>query len=107
MPRGGKRPGAGRPKGATREAKAAKAITITQQNLGADNPLLVALNGLGDEYGALDFLKVAYRCKGAPLEARFVAAAKAVPFETAKPTANRGQGATGVTFNFIRHAKPT
>ena len=106
MPRGGRRAGAGRPKGSTREAKAAKSIVVTQQNLGATDPLLIALEALGDDYNSLDFLKTTYRCKEAPLDARFVAATKAVHFEVAKPTANKGQGPVGVVFNFIRHAKP-
>lgn len=105
MPRGGKRAGAGRPKGTTKEALAGKQLVITQQNLGADDPLLQALNGLGDDYGALDLLKVTYRCKGAPLDVRFVAATKAVQFEVAKPTTVKGQGPTAISFNFGRHAK--
>lgn len=105
MARGGKREGAGRPKGSTREKKAVTQLVVTQQNLGADDPLLKALEGLGDDYDALDFLRKAYRCKEAPLDVRFVAAKEAVKFERAKPTANKAAGATGVTFNFIRNAK--
>lgn len=102
MPRGGKRPGAGRPKGTTKEGGAAKSLVVTQQMLGSEDPLLRALNALGDEFNALDFLKASYKCKEAPLDVRFVAATKAVQFEVAKPTANKAQGAGGIVFNFAR-----
>lgn len=105
MARGGKREGAGRPKGSTREKKAVTQLVVTQQTLGADDPLLKALEGLGDDYDALDFLRKAYRCKEAPLDVRFVAAKEAVKFERAKPSANKGSAPASMVFNFGRHAK--
>lgn len=105
MARGGKREGAGRPKGSTREKKAVTQLVVTQQTLGADDPLLKALEALGDDYDALDFLRKAYRCKEAPLDVRFVAAKEAVKFERAKPSANKGSAPSSMVFNFGRHAK--
>lgn len=98
MPRGGKRPGAGRP----RTIAAGKALVETQQTLGSDDPLLKALEALGDNFNSLDLLQAAYRCRSAPLDVRFVAATKAVAFEVAKPTALKAQGSGGIVFNFSR-----
>lgn len=102
MPRGGKRPGAGRPKGSTRERKAGKQL-VTQASLPEGNPILDALNALGGEFGAKEFLQAIYRSKAVPLDARFTAAAKVMPFEVAKPRANAQASAGGITFTFKRH----
>lgn len=117
MPRGGKRPGAGRPKGSTRVRKAAVQL-VTQASLvevaaeaetagkvdkaAEATAMLSALENLGDEFDAKTFMQAIYRNKHAPLDARFTAAAKVMPFETAKPRVAGGQAAGGISFRFGR-----
>jgi hypothetical protein len=67
MARGGKREGAGRPKGSRDKA-----------DLPA--PYLPVINGLT----SLEFMQAVYQSPDAPFEARFEAAKAALPFEHAK-----------------------
>ncbi len=101
MPRGGKRLGAGRPKGSTKEAKAGKLLR-KQDELPDGDFLRAELEKLGDDFDAKKLLQALYRSKTAPLDVRFTAAAKVMPFETAKPRSNQ-QSAGGVSFTFKRH----
>lgn len=98
MPRGGKREGAGRkPK--------AKILLVPAAS--GPGPLSRAAATLGEDYTALDLLRAIYRNPEAPDDVRFMAAVKAAPFETAKPTANKSAGPQSFTFHFGRaHAKP-
>lgn len=120
MPRGGRRPGAGRPKGTTKVRKAADQL-VTQATLvrvaagvevdEADAiaaksaeaaAMLAALEKLGDEFDAKTFMQAIYKNKHAPLDARFTAAAKVMPFETPKPRINGSASAGGISFRFGR-----
>jgi hypothetical protein len=67
MPRGGKRPGAGRPKG-------------SKDRSSLPAPYLPVINGLT----SLEFMQAVYQSPDAPLGARMEAAKAALPFEYAK-----------------------
>lgn len=104
MPRGGKRPGAGRPKGKKNDATVAKALVVAT---GAGPGLVArAAAKLGSDFTAVELLRAIYRSEDAPDDIRFMAAVKAAPFETAKPTANKAAGPQSFKFSFGRHDKP-
>lgn len=106
MPRGGKREGAGRPKGKQNDATVVKqSLTPVQQT---DLAALVAsiVATLPPGYTSLDLVRAIYRHDQMPLDARMMAAIKALPFEHAKPRQQKGQGPQSISFNFGRYAKP-
>lgn len=96
MPRGGSRPGAGRK---AKEKKAAEQIA-TQASLPEGDLLRQEIERLGDGFDAKQLMQALYRSKVAPLDVRFTAAAKVLPFETAKPRVNGSAGAGGISFRF-------
>ena len=96
--KGGKRPGAGRPKGGKGKRTKAleQALVLAQQ---------ATLTG---EYTSLTLLQAVYRDDRLPLELRVEAAFKAAPYEHAKlATVNLGAQAGSITFNFGRHGDTT
>lgn len=104
MPRGGKRPNGGRPKGSKNKATIAKEILMRTAITGVD-PVAQAARTLGGDYDAKDLLRAIYTDDTLPGDIRFAAAVKAMPFERAKPTANKGNAPASMVFNFGRHAK--
>lgn len=101
MPRGGRRAGAGRPKQRKNDATIAKGVVTA----GGVDLIEQAAQSLGPDYTAVELLRAIYRNAALPGDVRFMAAVKAAPFETAKPTANKGAGATMINFSFGRHGK--
>jgi hypothetical protein len=68
---------------------AAKALAPS--DAGSVSPdLLAAIEALPSDHDAHDFFKAVYRAKGAPLDARFAAAAKALAVEKPKPVGKDG-----------------
>ena len=101
MPRGGARAGAGRKKGSTKEVIAGRQLK-TQATLPDGDVLREELEKLGDDFDAKKLMQALYKSKTAPLDVRFTAAAKVLPFEAAKPRANL-QAATGVSITLKRY----
>lgn len=102
MPRGGRREGAGRPKGKKNDATIAKGIVTTVDGV---DLIEMAAQGLAPDYKAVDLLRAIYRNSAMPGDVRLMAAVKAAPFETAKPVINKGAGVKAINFSFGRHAK--
>ena len=103
MPRGGSRPGAGRPK----KPGSLPGVNVAAKSVALPpDELIAAIEALGSGFTSLDLLQLVYRHPSAPLDARFMAAVKALPFEHARiQTPKLGDGAGGVQFNFIRHER--
>lgn len=102
MPRGGARPGAGRPKGSKSASQSARALTpVKDIDADASEAVAAVLRQMGSKLTAKAFLQAVYQCPEAPLDARFIAARSALPFEEPKPApVSRGNGTGAITFRF-------
>lgn len=99
MPRGGRRPGAGR------KPKPLNGDSIAQvvQQIPNDAAVDAALAKLPPTVEALELMRQVYRSPDVPAQIRMLAAAKALPYEVAKPTVNKKEGAGGIVFKLGRH----
>lgn len=98
MPRGGVRPGGGRPKGSKNKTTIARDVAL--KGVAGADPVAEAAKGLGPGFTAYDLLRAVYLNSGLPGDVRFMAALKAMPYERGKParvTAEAQAAPTAIT----------